>query len=105
DADPALASPLPCTLDAPSSGGARRVLRVAAAPPDAGHPYGHRKMELVAAAMVGILISTAARRFAWSPVEALISGGAPPEVAGYGLVLMAGTLVVNVGVAVYEHRR
>lgn len=92
-------------LDAASNVGALVVLRVAAAPPDAGHPYGHRKMEIVAAAMVGILISTAALRFAWSAVEALITGRAPPEVAGYGLVLMAGTLVVNVGVAVYEHRR
>jgi divalent metal cation (Fe/Co/Zn/Cd) transporter len=47
-------------LDAASNVGALMVLRVAAAPPDAGHPYGHRKVEIVAAAMVGILISTAA---------------------------------------------
>jgi cation diffusion facilitator family transporter len=92
-------------LDAASNVGALVVLRIAAAPPDAGHPYGHRKVEILAAAMVGILISAAALRFAWSAVEALVSGRAPPEVTGFGMVVMGATLAVNVVVAVYEHRR
>jgi cation diffusion facilitator family transporter len=92
-------------LDAASNVGALMVLRYASAPPDEDHPYGHRKIEIVAAAMVGVLISTAAIRFAWSAIEALLEGHQPPEVTVLGLAVMAGTLVVNVAVAVYEHRR
>ena len=92
-------------LDAASNVGALMVLRLAAAPPDEGHPYGHRKIEIVAAAMIGILITTAAVRFAWSAVEALVENRPPPEVSLAGLLLMAATLVVNVIVAVYEHRK
>ena len=92
-------------LDAASNVGALMVLRYASAPPDADHPYGHRKIEIVAAAMVGILISTAAIRFAWSAIEALVEGRKPPEVTLLGLAVMGATLVVNVAVAVYEHRR
>ena len=92
-------------LDAASNVGALMVLRLASAPPDEGHPYGHRKIEIVAAAMVGVLISTAAFRFAWSAIEALVEGRPPPDVSVFGIVVMATTLVVNIGVAVYEHRR
>src|SRR5688572_12217339 len=70
-------------LDAASNVGALVVLRVAAAPPDAGHPYGHRKVEIVAAAMIGVLISAAALRFAWSAIEALVEGRPAPHVSGY----------------------
>jgi cation diffusion facilitator family transporter len=35
----------------------------------------------------------------------LLENRPPPEVSGYGLALMGGTLAVNVLVAVYEHRR
>jgi cation diffusion facilitator family transporter len=92
-------------LDAASNAGALVVLRIAAAPPDEEHPYGHRKIEVVAAAMIGVLIATAAFRFAWAAIEALVEDRPPPEVTGYGILLMAGTLVVNVFVALYEHRR
>jgi cation diffusion facilitator family transporter len=92
-------------LDAASNVGALMILRIAAAPPDADHPYGHRKIEIVAAAFIGVVIAAAALRFAWSAIESLIEGHAPPTVTGYGLAVMGGTLVVNVGVALYEHRR
>ena len=92
-------------LDAGSNVGALVVLRYAVRPPDSDHPYGHRKLEILAAAVIGVVISVAAVRFAWAAIEALIEHRPAPEVSLFGIGLMAGTLVVNVFVAVYEHRR
>ena len=76
---------------------------IARRPPDAEHPYGHRKYETMAS--VGILVflivvlvqvlSTAADRF--------INGGTP-RVFPEGIGLMTVTLVVNLFVVSYELR-
>lgn len=76
---------------------------VARQPPDANHPYGHRKYETMAS--IGILIflvvvlvevlSAAADRF--------VKGGTP-KVFPEGIGLMAVTLVVNLWVVSYEMR-
>lgn len=92
-------------LDAGSNVGALVVLRYAVAPPDEDHPYGHRKIEILAAAVIGVVISVAAVRFAWSAIEALIEKRPAPAVTAGGIALMAGTLVVNIVVAWYENRR
>src|SRR5688572_31723084 len=55
------------------------ALRLAASPPDEGHPYGHHKIEIVAAATVGILIAGGSLRFAWDAVRALLYGREAPE--------------------------
>src|SRR5690606_38982794 len=47
------------------------VMRFASAPPDAGHPYGHRKLDIVAAAGIGVAIGAVAVRFGYSAVSAL----------------------------------
>lgn len=92
-------------LDAASNVVGMVALRLAASPPDSDHPYGHRKIEIMAASLVGVLIAGASLRFAWSAVEALITHRQPPTVSYAGLGLMAGTLVVNLFVAAYEARR
>ena len=76
---------------------------IARRPPDANHPYGHRKYETMAS--VGILVflilvlvevlSAAADRF--------LNGGTP-RVFPEGIALMAVTLVVNLFVVSYELR-
>jgi cation diffusion facilitator family transporter len=81
------------------------ALRMAATPPDEGHPYGHHKIEIVAAAMVGILIAGGSLRFAWDAIDALVSGRHAPAVTISGYVTMGGTLAVNLFVATYEARR
>ena len=81
------------------------VLRMAAAPPDEGHPYGHRKLETVAAAAIGIAVSLAALRFGWDAVDALIHGVEPPQTSAVGFVIIGGTWLVNLVVATYEARR
>jgi cation diffusion facilitator family transporter len=92
-------------LDAGSNVVGLVVLRYASHPPDEEHPYGHRKIEIVAAAAIGVLITAVAVSFAWSAVEALVGERPAPVVSGRGIALMAGTLVVNLFVAIYEWRR
>jgi cation diffusion facilitator family transporter len=92
-------------LDAGSNIGALVVLRFASRPPDLDHPYGHRKIEILAAAVIGVVISVAAVRFAWAAIEALVESRPPPAVSLGGIALMGATLAVNVVVAVYENRR
>jgi cation diffusion facilitator family transporter len=81
------------------------VLRFADAPPDPGHPYGHRKLEVVAAAAIGISISLVATRFAWDAVDALSHGREAPHTSLLGFVVIGGTWLVNLFVARYEARR
>lgn len=92
-------------LDATSNLIAIFMLRAAQSPPDAEHPYGHRKVEIVAAALVGVLIAGATFRFAWSAIDALVAGRAGITPTGIGFAVMGGTLAVNLVVATYEHRR
>ena len=81
------------------------VLRFADAPPDQGHPYGHRKLEVVAAAAIGVSVGIAAVRFAWDAIDALVHGRAAPETSVIGFFVIGGTWLVNLVVARYEARR
>lgn len=81
------------------------VLRFAEAPPDQGHPYGHRKLEVVAAAAIGVSVGIAAVRFAWDAIDALLSSRPAPAVSAVGFAVVGGTWLVNLVVARYEARR
>ena len=92
-------------LDASSNVVGFLALRFAADPPDSDHPYGHRKIEILAACLIGLFIAAGSTRFAWSAVDALMSHRPPPTIAASGFAVMLGTLVINIGVARYELRR
>ena len=81
------------------------VLRFAHAPPDSGHPYGHRKLETLASLVIGVAVAFAAVRFAWSAIDALVYGRPPPETHAAGFIIIVLTWVVNLIVATYEARR
>ncbi|HKA88433.1 MAG TPA: cation diffusion facilitator family transporter [Haliangiales bacterium] len=93
------------TLDAAANVIGIVFLRMAKAPPDREHPYGHHKIETLAAAFIGLLIAGGAVRFAVSAVEALARGREPPVAGAGGFAVMLGTLAVNIAVTRYEHRR
>ncbi len=93
------------TLDAGSNVIGMVALKLAASPPDSEHPYGHRKIEIMAATLIGVLIAGGSLRFAYSAIEALINGRTPPHVTIGGFAIMGGTLVTNIFVATYEARR
>jgi len=79
------------------------VIAFAYAPPDAGHPYGHRKFETAAALIIGVGLLG----LAFNVLENAFVGltrQALPEIGPLNWVVMLATLAVNVFVASYETR-
>lgn len=74
------------------------VLRIAAAPPDTGHEFGHTKAEYFSSGLEGALIFVAAAAIVASAVPRLLSP-APLEAVGLGLGVSAAASVVNLFVA------
>ena len=80
------------------------AITLASAEPDHDHPYGHRKFEVLGALGIGVLLAGAA----WNILtEAWARWGTPRAIAAdwTAFTVMGATMIVNVGVAVYERRR
>jgi cation diffusion facilitator family transporter len=78
------------------------VTAFAYAPPDSGHPYGHRKFESAAAGFIGLALLTVAYHVieqALTPARAHV-----PEVGVLSWAVMGGTLLVNLFISWYEAR-
>ena len=72
-------------------------------PPDQGHPYGHRKFETAATAVIGIALLS----LAWELVTSALGRGGrerPPEISFLNWAVMAVTIGVNLFVSWYEAR-
>jgi cation diffusion facilitator family transporter len=72
-------------------------------PADEEHPYGHGKAESVAAAGQAVLIAAGAAYIIFRAMRRLIEGGAGIETTP-GIIALAITAAVNVGVATYVGR-
>jgi cation diffusion facilitator family transporter len=79
------------------------VTLFAYAPPDRGHPYGHRKFETSAALLIGVALLGLAYRVLEGSLGRL-SQPAIPEIGLLNWVVMSATLAVNLFVAWYEAR-
>ena len=77
-------------------------ISLAARPPDRDHPYGHAKYESFAAMGIAILLFAGCLQLIVSAVGRLQSGESP-NVTGLSFVVMALTLIINVGVSSYEY--
>lgn len=75
--------------------------RIASAPPDPEHPYGHRKFETLAVFVIATFLSVLAIEIVLGALDR-----EPREVSteGWGLALMLGVLVVNISIAIWENR-
>ena len=76
-------------------------IRAARQPPDADHPYGHRKYETLASAGIFfflLLVLIEVLRTALARLQT----GSTPEITSTSFVLMFVTLAINLGVVVYE---
>jgi cation diffusion facilitator family transporter len=75
--------------------------RIASAPPDPEHPYGHRKFETLAVFGIATLLSVLAIEIILGALDR-----DPREITRepWGLALMLGVLVVNVVIALWENR-
>lgn len=76
-----------------------------AKPPDAGHPYGHRRFETIASIVIGLLIAGGLVEIARRVWDGLAGGHAPPDVTWASIGFVALTIVVNFLISHYERRR
>jgi cation diffusion facilitator family transporter len=79
-------------------------LRVADEPADEDHPFGHAKVEHVAAAIEGMLILVGAAVILYESVHRLVQG-AHVESLGFGIAVIAFSTVANFGVSHYLYKR
>jgi cation diffusion facilitator family transporter len=76
---------------------------VARRPPDADHPYGHRKYETMASIGILIFLVVVLVEVLSAAADRLVKGG-QPRVFPEGIGVMAVTLVINLFVVAYELR-
>ena len=79
-------------------------VRAASQPPDADHPYGHRKYETVAAAAVIVFLLLVLVEVLRNAFNRLTGRSTVPIITTASFVVMVGTIVVNVFVVWYESR-
>jgi cation diffusion facilitator family transporter len=92
-------------LDGVANGVALLGMHFGAAPADAGHPYGHRKFEVLAAVGIGVLIALGLSEVAKAAVLALLGRRPAPEVGWPGFAVVLATMAVNLAVSRYESRK
>ena len=76
---------------------------IAQRPPDANHPYGHRKYETMASVGILIFLIIVLVQVLATAVSRFLHGGTP-RVYPEGIGIMTVTLAVNIFVVVYELR-
>jgi cation diffusion facilitator family transporter len=79
-------------------------LRAARKPPDADHPYGHRKFETLAAGAIFIFLVVAVMEIGRTAV-ARLADPVPPDVTWVSFAVMIAALGINLGVVRYEAGR
>ncbi|MDX1578697.1 MAG: cation diffusion facilitator family transporter [Gemmatimonadota bacterium] len=80
------------------------AMRLAAAPPDEEHPYGHGKFETLAALAVAGFLSVTCFELVQGAVGRLVAGAAPPSIEPVMFVVLVGAMLVNTAVALAEAR-
>jgi cation diffusion facilitator family transporter len=79
-------------------------VRKADVPPDADHPYGHEKVESLAATFEGILILVGAAIIVYEAIHRLTSG-ATVEALGVGIAVMGFSVIANLVVSTILSRQ
>jgi cation diffusion facilitator family transporter len=79
-------------------------VRAASRPPDADHPYGHRKYETVAAAAVTVFLSLVVIEVLRNAFNHLTGRVLPHDISVASFVVMLVTVAINLAVVAYESR-
>jgi cation diffusion facilitator family transporter len=79
------------------------AVRAASQPPDADHPYGHRKFETVASLGILLFLLLTLVEVVEAAWRRLQSGG-EPEITPLTYAVMGGTFLINLAVVIYERR-
>lgn len=80
------------------------AVSLAARPPDEDHPYGHKKHEVLAAALIGASLLFIAVDVLRDAIGRLTGSAAPPNLDDAAWLVLGGTWVVNLFVATWEAR-
>ena len=78
-------------------------VRIAGAPPDEDHPYGHRKFETMASIGILLFLLLVLLEVLSAAWERLRAGG-QPSITALTFVVMGATFAVNLAVVFYERR-
>lgn len=92
-------------IDALNNVIALAAIHLAAAPPDEEHPYGHGKFETLGALIIAGFLSVTCFELLRAATSRLLQGAPPPRPDLTAFALLAGAMVVNIGIAQYERRR
>jgi len=76
---------------------------IARQPPDANHPYGHRKYETIASLGILVFLVVVLIEVLTAATDRFVNGGSP-RVFPEGIAVMTFTLIVNLWVVSYEVR-
>lgn len=79
-------------------------LWLAAFPPSADHPYGHKKYESLAAASIGAMLMGTCLYLLWNSYEHWLES-VHPSVTATSFAVMVGTIVMNYSVMRWERRK
>jgi cation diffusion facilitator family transporter len=79
-------------------------VRAAGQPPDADHPYGHRKYETVAAAAVTVFLLLVMVEVLRNAFNNLAGRSRPVDISAASFVVMVVTVAINLFVVAYESR-
>ncbi len=77
------------------------ALGIARHPPDAEHPYGHRRVEVAASIVIGIMVLLGLLEVGRAVWNASASG-ASPDIQPLAYAIVIGTIVINFAVSAYE---
>jgi cation diffusion facilitator family transporter len=78
-------------------------VRIARQPPDADHPYGHRKFETMASVGILLFLLIVLLQVLWAAIESL-QAPTVPTLGTLTFAVMGVTFVINAGVVWYERR-
>ncbi|HMI82678.1 MAG TPA: cation diffusion facilitator family transporter [Polyangiaceae bacterium] len=100
-----LADGIHALLDASSNVVGIVGIAVASRPADAGHPYGHRRFETLAALCIGLLILSGMAGILRGLWEGIAGRRALPDVSALSAVVLAVTIAANFAISRYESRK
>jgi len=100
-----LADSIHSLLDASSNVVGLIGIAIAGRPPDESHPYGHRRVEALAALVIGLLIAAGLLEIIRNLVRGILGEAPAPEVGAVSTLFVALTVVVNLGISRLEARQ
>jgi cation diffusion facilitator family transporter len=100
-----VADSLHAMLDASSNVVGLVGIAVAGRPADAGHPYGHRRFETLAALGIGLFILSGLAGILYEVMQGLAGTRPPPNVSWESAAIVLITILANLAISRYESRQ